>query len=126
MKKSIAIFMALAIVLCLAGCGGGSKDPVQVGTWKMVSMVQGGVTVNATQLETLGVTGTLILTADKKASMDIAGIVSVTDGTWEAKGDTGVTITFEGESQDATIADGKLTIEQEGAKVVFEKEKASN
>lgn len=124
MKKSIALVMAMVFVLALAGCGGGGDSAgAQVGDWKMISMEQGGVSTDLSQLEAVGITGMLKLTDDKKATLEIAG--QTLSGTWEAKGDNGVALTFEfeGESSTAegTITDGKLTLEQDGEKMVFEK-----
>lgn len=120
MKKSIALVMAMMFVFVLAGCGGGgSKESAQVGSWKLVSFETGGQSTDLSQLEQMGMTGILTLTEDKKASLDLFG--ETMSGTWEADGDSGVALTFEGTTQKGTIASGKMTLEQDGDKLVFEK-----
>ena len=45
---------------------------------------------------------------------------SMGDGEWKQDGST-VTLTFEGESAQAEYKNGKITLEMDGDKVIFEK-----
>lgn len=61
----------------------------------------------------------LELKEDGKASMSMMG-ESMGDGEWKQDGST-VTLTFEGESAQAEYKNGKITLEMDGDKVIFEK-----
>ena len=129
----VTLVALMAICLCsLAACGGGSDkggDDAFVGSWAwevnladmgMDGLIEGMEDAQVEALmEEMGLTMTMTLADDKSVVMEGAG-QSIT-GTWEAKDDKTVTITLEGDAQDAVLTDGKLVIEMEGMKMTFKK-----
>lgn len=126
-KVVVVLMVAVMAMAALAGCGG-KKDstPEIVGTWKVSAVETAGVSVDfaeyAKQLGQDADTIVMELTAkeDKTLSMDIMGQKS--DGTWAEK-DGKFVLTLEGEDQEVTIKDGKMTFSEEstGIKMTFEK-----
>lgn len=132
MKKSrlISTIMAvglMASLLVFAGCGGSKDDASSfVGTWNLSSMEQSGQTVGSDQMEqmnSMGLSCYIVLSEDKTAKLDMFG--QVKEGTWAAKDASTCTITFDNQPADATLADGKLTLEEDSTKLVFEKGEAT-
>ncbi|MDR3072618.1 MAG: hypothetical protein LBU41_03920 [Clostridiales Family XIII bacterium] len=117
--KKIAVLVVVVMlvgVFALSACGSNEKD--FVGTWTLKSMVQADVDL---AVEDFGITGEIVISDDGKFTLDIMG--STQSGTWKAKNATTVTLTLSGDDQDASVADGKLTLEQDATKLIFEKAK---
>lgn len=125
--KYMGILLALVFgFVCIAGCGGdgSSADPASnfIGSWAIVEMVEDGETMGAEELklmEDMGITIQLVLAEDKTASFDVFG--EKLEGSWEAKDASTCALTFEGNTLEGKLADGKLTMEQDGTKMVWEK-----
>ncbi len=131
MKKGIIALLAcvFALSLSLVGCGGsGSGGDVKaawVGTWDLVEMEENGEVTGSEDLEmlrSLGLDVYLEMNQDGTGSLVLFG--ESMDGTWEAKSATEGTFTLEGQKVDMKIADGKLTMEQNGSKLTFAKGEA--
>lgn len=131
MKKGIVALMAcvFALSLALVGCGGGGggadAKAAWVGTWDLYEMEENGSVTSSDDIEMLKALGLdvyLDLGQDGKASLVLFG--EAMDGTWEAKSTTEATFTMEGQTVSMAIADSKLTMEQNGSKLVFKKGEA--
>lgn len=124
MKKRIAVLMlaAVMVVLALAGCGGKKDASPVVGTWKATEVEAMGVNVKVDEyLEQMGMGDMkmeMSITDDGKFSMDMAG--QQVEGTWKFS-DSTLTLTAEGSDLDAEYKDGKITVDESGVKVIFEK-----
>ena len=111
MKIMLSALLIVSLLVCLVACGG-SKGPS--GKYNLVSMESDGMTIDGDTLKSMGMEVTI-----------------------EFKDDGTGTIDFMGESEDFTWKDGKMisdgeelpfdfsgdtvTIEQDGAKMVFKK-----
>ena len=128
-KKYVIALFSCAFALCLAlvGCGdnGAAAKAAFTGTWDLVEMSQGDQVTGSDELETLKSLGLEVyvnLNDDGTSALVLFG--EVINGTWEAKSTTEGTITMEGQQVSMKIADSKLTFEQEGAKLTFQKGEA--
>ena len=74
-------------------------------------------------LKDLGLTVTLELNEDGTGALVLFG--EAMNGEWEAASATEGSFKVEGETVDMKIADGKLTMEQSGEKLVFQKGEAT-
>jgi anionic cell wall polymer biosynthesis LytR-Cps2A-Psr (LCP) family protein len=122
MKKKLALFMAVVFscLFLLAGCAGAGASPFE-GTWKLTKGESAGVTLEAELLESAIGEITITLEKDGKATME-STLGESGEGTWEAKDNTTVVVTVDGEDQEMTLENGELTMEASGAKLTFEKQ----
>lgn len=131
-KKGViaAISCAFALCLALAGCGGGqsSADAAKeakeafAGTWDLVEMTQDGEQTGAEDLEmlkSLGLEVFVNLEEDGTAALVLFG--TPLEGTWEAASTTEGTLVLDGQEVAMTITDSKLTFEDQGSSLTFEK-----
>ena len=126
--RIVLVSLCSAVLACaLVGCGGGAsgnKDKF-VGSWDLVSLngTDGSSSTTSADIELMksqGLYVALNLNEDGSASFDLFG--EKLDGTWEAKDDTTGTLTLNNQSITMTIdASDKLSLEQEGSVMVFEK-----
>ena len=128
MKKLLCIVLSLMLVLSLAACGGaggsgigGSND---VGKYYLHSMETEGMSVGREMFLAMGMTEEQLdeymfieITAPGKA------IITMEGQTQEMEYDATSMwpVDEPDEKADCTIADGKITIEMEGSKVIFTK-----
>ena len=70
-------------------------------------------------MEDMGLSVTMSVKEDKTFSMNVMG--EEMSGTWEAKSASEATFTVEGQSVPVTLANGVLTLEESGTKMMFEK-----
>lgn len=127
MRKWTLACVLCAAVFCLAlvGCGGGGGQNAAknfIGTWELSSMEAEGDSFgeeDLAMLKGLGLNVTLSMSEDKSFALDFMG--EAINGTWEAKDANTVTLNAEDTlgTIDGTLADGKLTIEVGGDKIVF-------
>ena len=123
-KKWVAMLVSVfALCLVLAGCaGGGDAAKNYVGDWKLVGMEENGEATSADDIklmEDMGLSVTMSVKEDKTFSMNVMG--EEMSGTWEAKSASEATFTVEGQSVPVTLANGVLTLEESGTKMMFEK-----
>lgn len=123
-RKIVLVLMACMLAACftLVGCGGGGGAADFVGDWKLTEMVEDGEAMSGDDLELMeemGLTFGLTINDDGSAVIDMFG--ETLDGTWEAAGDSAVDLTFEGETLQAKMVDGKVVLEEGGSKMVFSK-----
>lgn len=123
-KKWVAMLVSVfALCLVLAGCtAGGDATKNFVGDWKLVGMEENGETTSPEDIqlmEGLGMTVTLSVKEDKTFVLNVFG--DETSGSWEAKNPSEASLTVDGQTVSATLANGVLTMEQDGAKLSFEK-----
>ena len=132
MKKRIAILLAAvcSFVLCFAlvGCGGGKGGDASknfVGYWKLTGGEMDGEEIDASYIslmESLDLTISLTLNEDGTAKFVLFG--DETDSTWEAKDASTMKISVEGVSLEGKLDGGKLSLDLEGEKLIFEKGEA--
>ena len=125
--KPAALVMAILLMMStlLAGCGGGSGDPI-VGKWTLSGVDVAGTVVDIKDFAEQYGLGTDASAPD--ISFDIRADGTLTgnaageeaEGTWEV-GTGAYTLTIQGESQDVTLEDGNLVMEISGMKMVFSK-----
>lgn len=126
-KRVLALMMVLAMMVCLVACGGnGGNDANVAGTYNLVKMNAGGVSVDLGQLtEQAGVEVkiALVLNEDGNFTLDMSavGMGESISGTWKADGNK-LTLNAEGEDVPATLDGKTITLEQDGQSMTFEKE----
>lgn len=131
MKKRVTLLMMamLMVLTILAGCSSkGSKpaadDPI-IGTWEIKTIEMEGVSLDFKEFAAqLGegeeaVEFFIAFTADGKFNM--AAMEEKAEGTWTAKGDGKYETSTDGVKEELAITDGKIVIEDEEIKMVFEK-----
>lgn len=134
MKKRITLLMmAMVMVLTiLAGCSSktskpAAEDPI-IGTWNITTIEMGGESLNfedfAAQLGEgeAAVEFYIAFTAEGKFNM--VAMEETAEGTWASKGDGKYETTTDGVKEELAITDGKIVIEDEEIKMVFEKKQA--
>lgn len=113
---------ALALCFALVGCGGGDKDDSSkkavIGTWEL-SEITGISEDDLALMEALNLTVEATFAEDGTFKLGMFG--ETMDGTWDAKSADKVSLTIEGDSVDATIKDGVLSIEVDGEGMKFKK-----
>ena len=114
MKRLLAMIMVIAMVLCLAACGGRMK-----GKYVLESMSADGVTVEGEMLEMVGVDGSYI-EFDGKGGAEMRFEGETEDLKVDEKAKTLTDST--GEEVEFELDGDKLIIEVEGAEMVFVKE----
>lgn len=122
-KRVITLFLALAMVVSLAACGGGGSDVA--GTYNLTEMNAGGVSMNIDELSSMAgvdVKITLNLKSDGNFSLDMSAIDASQSlsGTWTADGNT-LSITADGATTTGTIDGGTIVLEENGQTMTFEK-----
>lgn len=134
-KKLTALFAAAcSLVLCfaLAGCGGGGGGGGKadysknfVGTWVLSGGEMDGDAIDSATLDLMNTYGmNVYITFDKDGTVLFVLFGEEMSGDWKAKDASTATLTFDGDSGDAKLADGKLSLEADGDKLVFEKGEA--
>lgn len=128
MKKAIFGVLSSALVIAICVLMTACSTSI-VGVWKFDSMHMeaGAMTVDIKAGESYqGVTigeDAFVLTINSDNTLEFKtnmGTEQTTKGTWEEK-DGKYYLTIEGESQEVKIEGGKLTFENEGAKVTLKK-----
>lgn len=124
MKKTIAVFLVLILgVSLLAGCGGGTT---LTGKYNLVSMTQDGEEQSIedlkTEYESYGMGDFPEFYIEFKDGSNFAFIMygETMDGTFTVNGKS-VELTVDGEAVPGTIDGNTLTLEKDGAKMVFKK-----
>lgn len=120
--RRMAAMAACVLTACLvAGCG--AKQDLRkpfVGTWELSSMTMDGELTEGEDLDLLksfGLNIYVVLNEDGTGEMDLYG--DVTEGTWEATAENKATLTFEDTTDEVTLADGVMTMEDEGDVLQF-------
>lgn len=126
MKKRVLSLLSVILVLSfvLVACGSkGTASQLEGSTWKLTGGKDGasGIEITQDQLSALGMQDfTFEFKKDGAVTVSFAG--ESVDGTYSEKDDA-ITITADGDSMNATLEDEKLTIEQDGTSLYFEKSK---
>lgn len=120
MKKFLALALALVMVLSLSACGKGEY----AGTYELTEMSMEGFDLKAgdalwNQVFTDDVPVFNIVLDKDTFKMNLNEGNEV-EGEYKVSGDT-ITLSAKGDDFDGTINDGKITIEYDGSKMVFEK-----
>ena len=111
MKVLLSALLIVSLIACLAACG--SKSPS--GTYTLVSMESEEMTVDAEASKSFGMESSITFNSDGTGSIDLMGQSEAF--TWKGNKITnsnGEEITFR-------FSGGTITIERNGAKIVFEK-----
>lgn len=130
MKKCLSVLLIL--ILCasvLVGCGeggGGAGSTGLSGKYIITSMDENGVVTDLAEMESmfeqmgmkLEDAMYLEFKSDGKFDMTIFG--ETVSGTYTSEGNT-ATLAVDGESINATINAGEISLEQDGTKMVFKK-----
>lgn len=124
-KRTLTLFLALAMIVSLAACGGGGGNSA-AGSYKLTELNAGGINMN---LEDLAATaGTEInimleLKDDNSFSLDMSalGTGQSLSGTWKADGDN-LVLTADGSDLPVTFDGKTLVMEENGQSLTFEKQ----
>ena len=126
MKRFLCIALALMLVLSLAACGGAGMGggSNEVGKYYLHSMETEGMSVGREFFTAMGMTEEQLdeymfieITAPGKATMTMEGETM----DMEYDGTSMWPVDEPDDKANCTIADGKITIEMEGSKVIFAK-----
>ena len=127
MKKAItALLVLMLIASILAACGGngsgsGGGSTGLTGKYNLVSITEGGDTMDASQLAEFGLDIDefyLEFLDGRKFKMVTFG--ETQDGTYKLDGKA-LTLTVDGEPASATIDGNKIVLDADGTEMVFEK-----
>ncbi len=129
--RAIVAVLTVALFSTFAACGGGgggaNSDAQFVGVWTLHSMDADGMQMTGEEIRELAeMVGMdfddmfrLEIDADGTAKMIVEE--EAVEGKWKAKDASTIALTMDGDSVDATLADGLLTLESDGDNLVFEK-----
>ncbi len=115
MKKAFAALLILSMLLSALAV---AEAADAAGTWYLIEIQSEGQSLSPADL---GMSMTLELKADGTVTATTSMDDEVGEGTWEANGDK-VTITINDDPQEFTLADGKLTADEDGMIMVFSQE----
>ena len=122
-KRALTFLMALAMIVSLAACGGGSKGPA--GTYKLTSMNTDGLEMSVEEMSALfgmDIEMTLQLKDNNSFTLDM-GILSEgesTSGTWKMDGDS-LILSADGEELPVTYDGKTIVMGVEGDTLTFQK-----
>ena len=127
-SKMLSLVLVLACMLTLVACGGGN-DTAAAGTYKLETIEMQGMTMNleelaaAAQVDADSFKVELVLNSDGSFKLDMDAIDPTTsmEGTWKSKGNN-VVMTVEGETVDAPLKDGVITMAEVGMSMTFKKQ----
>lgn len=115
------VAFALALCFALVGCGGDDKADSKkavIGTWEL-SEVTGASEDDMAMMKALSLTVEATFAEDGTFKLGMFG--ETMDGTWDAKSADKVSLTIDGDSINATIKDGVLSIELDDEGMKFKK-----
>lgn len=122
-KRTLALFLALAMMFSLAACGGSGP----VGVYSLSSAkVPGMNEMSVADLSALigtTVSGTLALKADGSFTLEMnaGGLESETvEGTWTAEGSE-LTLSSDGSDVSATLTGNAVVMEEDGISMTFKR-----
>ena len=127
MKKTICISIAIAFVLSLFVCAVSAckaKDNFTGTKRTLSSLEMEGMSMSSDLLASFGFNGVLEFGNDGKFTLTLTGMDEDDSGsgTFTVKDANTVEMTVEGETVTATVRDGSLVLEEDGAKMTFVKE----
>lgn len=111
MKVLLSALLIVSLIACLAACG--SKGPS--GTYTLASMESEGMTLDAEALKSFGMEASITFNSDGTGSIDLMG--QSEEFTWKGNKIT----SSDGEEITFQFSGGTITMEEDGAKMVFEK-----
>lgn len=125
MKRTNKVIAALAavmmVMLMVAGCGNSGADKASVaGTWKLTSIEAQEMTLTSEMLGSVGMDN-MTMEFDESGTVKLGLGGQTVEAQWTMNGDA-VEITAEGDTIAAQLEDGKLVMEADGTKLVFEKQ----
>lgn len=115
MKKRIVLLLAAMMVSALISVPVMAEEADLAGTWYALSMEQDGMQMDASVLAAMGMSITMTLNEDGTAVLAMGD--QETECTWE-----GQTLITEANELPMELNDGELTIDQNGAIMIFSKE----
>ncbi len=121
LKALGVVAFALALCFALVGCGGGDKADLKkavIGTWELSEFTDASED-DLAMMKAFNLTVEATFAEDGTFKLGMFG--ETMDGTWDAKSADKVSLTIEGDSVDATIKDGVLSIEVDGEGMKFKK-----
>lgn len=127
LKFLIVAACVAAVCFVLAGCGGnggggGDASTEIVGTWELSGGMNGDTPISSEELEAakqLGMNITFTFSDDGSVVGEMYG--EQYSGTWEAVDASTVDITFNGQTQQGTLANGELSITAGDETMTFKK-----
>ncbi len=127
-SKMLSLVLVLACMLTLVACGGGN-DTAAAGTYKLETIEMQGMTMNleelaaAAQVDADSFKVELVLNSDGSFKLDMDAIDPTTsmEGTWKSKGNN-VVMTVDGETVEAPLKDGVITMAEDGMSMTFKKQ----
>ena len=118
--RGFTILLVLVLVLSATACGKSDFSKNFVGSWEITGVEAEGMTISGEMLAQFGMVGEMELRANNTLTIEILE-EDATEGKWEAKDAAKISITIDEDTVECALADGKLTMEIEGVKMVFTK-----
>ncbi len=128
--KLLSVLLALVCMFSLVACGGGSGEDVS-GSYSLQTLEMQGMSMDMEAIKktmedagqdasSINISIDLEAGGSFKLNMDDFDQSMSMNGTWKSTSG-GVELTVDGETLSATLADGVLTLEEEGVKMTFKK-----
>ena len=123
---AIMLSLAIALGLCLTGCGSSEGDGDYsknfIGSWKVIDMVEDGSSSaeDMAMLEAMGVQMIMEFKEDGSFKREAMG-ETMMEGTWKAKDATTLSMESDGATGDAVLKDGKLVAEADDVSLTLER-----
>lgn len=123
-KRALTLFLALAMIVSLAACGGGGSSAA--GSYKLTEMNAAGVSMKLDELASMAgmeINIVLELKDDGNFALDMSalGQSESLSGTWKADGNN-LVLSAEGEDLPVTFDGKTIVMEQDGQSLTFEKQ----
>ena len=119
MKKKTILISAVILIIVFSGCGSSNEDAF-IGTWKLDCYFGSQGEFRASELQSLGLSGTIEIRADHSATISLMGRTA--EVKWELKGSETIIFSNPDNSEAAVemnLKDGSLTVEDAISKMTF-------